>query len=196
VPSYAYQWKRDAVNISAATASTYTLVTADLGAQMTCDVTATNIAGSATATSNFLGPVAAAAAVGGAALITAETNAFAVDATYATDANRVAKKATSVVTSYGLDSFFTQAGTSPKTVWDISGVLGWSPHNMFLNSASPATQNVTTVVGQNYTVTVVGSGSMTGSAGASGVATAGSPLTFTATTTRHIHAWGCSPRSR
>lgn len=40
--SYTYQWKRDGVNIAAATASTYALVTADVGAQITCTVTATN----------------------------------------------------------------------------------------------------------------------------------------------------------
>jgi hypothetical protein len=59
----------------------------------------------------------------------------------------------------------------------------WAPHNLFLNSAVPATQSVTTIVGADYTVTVTGSGTMTGSAGAAGVASAASPLTYTATTT-------------
>lgn len=122
-------------------------------------------------------------AVGGELLLTGETNGFATDFTYATDASRVAVKTAGVVVSQGLDAFYQNAGTSPKQVWDVAGNLVWSPHNMFLNSNAPVTQSVTTVVGQNYTVTVTGSGSMTGSAGASGVATAGSPLTFTATTT-------------
>ena len=45
------------VNISGATASNYTLVTADLGAQMRCVVTATNSAGSASANAAQVGPV-------------------------------------------------------------------------------------------------------------------------------------------
>lgn len=49
--SYAYQWKRDGVNIDGATDSTYILVTADLGTTITVSVTATNAAGSNTATS-------------------------------------------------------------------------------------------------------------------------------------------------
>lgn len=57
--SYAYQWKRDGANISGATSTTYVLVTADVGALITCTVTATNADGSASATSNSLGPVAA-----------------------------------------------------------------------------------------------------------------------------------------
>jgi hypothetical protein len=121
--------------------------------------------------------------VGGDALLVGESAGFATDFTYATDAQRVAVKVAGVTTSYALDSFFVNAGTSPKMVFDAAGTLVWSPHNMFLNSAAPVTQSVTTVVGQNYTVTIVGSGSMTGSAGASGVATAGAPLTYTATTT-------------
>lgn len=50
--TYAYQWKRDGANIGSATASTYLLVAADSGKVITCTVTATNGAGSASATSN------------------------------------------------------------------------------------------------------------------------------------------------
>jgi hypothetical protein len=87
---YAYQWKRGGTNIASATANTYTLVTADLGAMISCDVTATNANGSTTASSNSLGPVTAAG--GGAALLTDETAGLGVDFTYAVDANRVAVK--------------------------------------------------------------------------------------------------------
>jgi hypothetical protein len=59
VPTYVYQWKRDTTNVGT-NASTYTLVTADIGATMTCVVTGSNTAGSASATSNALGPVTAA----------------------------------------------------------------------------------------------------------------------------------------
>ncbi len=52
--TYAYQWKRNGSNIVSATSSTYTLVQADATFAITCVVTATNVAGSAEATSNSL----------------------------------------------------------------------------------------------------------------------------------------------
>lgn len=55
--SQTYQWKRDGAAISAATSSSYVLVSGDLGAMITCTVTATNYTGSTPATSNSLGPV-------------------------------------------------------------------------------------------------------------------------------------------
>lgn len=57
--SYTYQWKRDGSAISGATSSAYTLVSGDVGASITCTVTAINGGGSASGTSNALGPVAA-----------------------------------------------------------------------------------------------------------------------------------------
>jgi hypothetical protein len=53
-PTKTYQWKRGGVNISAATASTYVVVSGDIGAALTCAVTATNTSGSASATSNTI----------------------------------------------------------------------------------------------------------------------------------------------
>ena len=61
-PTYAYQWKRGGADISGATGSTYTLVSADIGSVIRCVVTATNTAGSASANSNATSPVAAATA--------------------------------------------------------------------------------------------------------------------------------------
>ena len=58
-PTYTYQWKRDGNNITSATNSTYTLVTADVGTSIKCTVTATNFVGSATADSNTVVPVSA-----------------------------------------------------------------------------------------------------------------------------------------
>lgn len=55
--AYAYQWRRDGVAISGETANTYTVVTADIGADISCRVTATNADGSAAAVSAALGPV-------------------------------------------------------------------------------------------------------------------------------------------
>jgi hypothetical protein len=57
--TYAYQWMRNGSNIGSATNSTYTLVTADVSQSITCQVTATNGLGSASATSNTITPTAA-----------------------------------------------------------------------------------------------------------------------------------------
>jgi hypothetical protein len=56
-PTFAYQWRRNGVNIGGATGSTYIPVTADLGAMLDCMVTATNPSNSATAISNSVGPI-------------------------------------------------------------------------------------------------------------------------------------------
>lgn len=61
-PTYAYQWKRDGVNIGSATASTYQLVSADQTKTITCTVTAHNLIGDATATASGVGPVGASVA--------------------------------------------------------------------------------------------------------------------------------------
>ena len=58
--TYAYQWQRCApgcVNIAGATANTYTLGGADQGGKVRVAVTASNGAGSATATSALAGPI-------------------------------------------------------------------------------------------------------------------------------------------
>lgn len=57
--SRAYQWKRNGSAISGATASTYTLVSGDIGATITCTITLTNAYGTTTATSNAVGPITA-----------------------------------------------------------------------------------------------------------------------------------------
>jgi hypothetical protein len=46
--TYAYQWKIDGVSIVGATSSTYTILQVDEAGQFTCEVTATNAAGSGT----------------------------------------------------------------------------------------------------------------------------------------------------
>lgn len=56
--SYGYQWRANATNITNATSNTFTLTITQAGANITCNVTATNQAGTANAvTSNSLGPV-------------------------------------------------------------------------------------------------------------------------------------------
>ena len=57
-PSYAYQWQRSGADISGATSSSYTLVSADYNTTITCEVTATNTAGSTMAESAATASVA------------------------------------------------------------------------------------------------------------------------------------------
>ncbi len=56
-PSFTYQWRRNGSPISLATASTYLLVALDVGTSITVTVTATNVGGTAFATSAAVGPI-------------------------------------------------------------------------------------------------------------------------------------------
>ena len=53
-PTFTYQWRRRNEPISGATAATYTLVSADSGYPIACDVTGTNGGGVSTARSNII----------------------------------------------------------------------------------------------------------------------------------------------
>jgi len=65
VHTYAYQWKRDGVDISGQTAATHVIVSGDQGKTLTCAVTATNTGGDSTpAVSNGV-PIAAAVSSSG-----------------------------------------------------------------------------------------------------------------------------------
>jgi len=120
----------------------------------------------------------------GLAMIRGESEALGIDFSFPTDARRVAVRTGGVTTEYGLDAFFTNDSTSPKTVTDATGLPVWAPHNLVTNSESGATQNVAAlVVGQDYIVDVTGSGSVALTLAGTGTATAGSPVHFTATGT-------------
>lgn len=125
----------------------------------------------------------AVADAGAALLLTNETDGLACD--FTTSNYQVALKVGGVVSYPPFDTFFQNGQIQPaaRLVRDAGGTLVWVPHNLFLNSNTPATQSVVTVVGATYTVSVWGSGSLIGSSGASGTAIEGSPLTYTATGT-------------
>lgn len=121
-----------------------------------------------------------------AAMLAASLNGIAVDFTDAADDRRVATRNAGALTRSGVDAFLTNAQNmvTPVTVRDASGAWVWSPHNLFLNSETPATQTIGatyTISGATYTISVTGSGSITLSdAHAAVVTEANSPYTFTA----------------
>lgn len=53
-PTFTYQWRRGGINIGSATDSTYVLVIADIGQDIDCVVTATNIHGEVSQDSNII----------------------------------------------------------------------------------------------------------------------------------------------
>lgn len=55
-PTFAFRWLRDGAAVSGATSTSYSLVAADLGTAVQCQVTATNVAGEAVATSAAVSP--------------------------------------------------------------------------------------------------------------------------------------------
>lgn len=74
------------------------------------------------------------AVVGGAALLSSESDGFASDFLYATDAQRVTVKAAGSNTNYTVDGFYTNLSISPKLVYNSAGTLGWTQHNLLLRS--------------------------------------------------------------
>jgi len=69
------------------------------------------------------------------------------------------------------------------TTVDSDGLLKWNPHNLALNSATPATQSITVVSGADYTVECTGSGSVTLSGAGTGTVSEGTSVEITASTT-------------
>jgi len=81
----------------------------------------------------------------------------------------------SLSTKAGSRKWYTEPFATPF------GYSNWPARtNLFLNSNAPVTQNIATTA-QAYTVSVLGTGTVTLTGTASGVASAGSPLTVTAT---------------
>jgi hypothetical protein len=81
----------------------------------------------------------------------------------------------SIPTRSGTKKWYQEPFASPF------GYSNWPARtNLFLNSNTPVTQNITTTA-QQYTISVLGTGDVTVSGTATGTATEGSPLTVTAT---------------
>ena len=138
--TYSYQWKRNGNDIVGATSSVYTIQLADSGAALTCQVTATNIDGSASAISNT---------------ITANTFVAPVN-TVAPALSGTAQQGQTLTSSNG-----TWTGTSPIT-YTYQWFRGASP----IGSATNSTYTIVTAdVGQSIKCTVTATNSI-GSASA------------------------------
>ena len=79
------------------------------------------------------------------------------------------------------DGLLTYTSPSAKLCLGPSGTYRYGPHNLYVNSASPANQSITVVSGAAYTVVITGSVSVTASGAATGTWTAGT-TNFTAAT--------------
>jgi hypothetical protein len=80
------------------------------------------------------------------------------------------------------DGLLTYSRLSNATMVDSDGLIKWGPHNLALNSASPATQSITVISGADYTVECTGVSIVLSGAG-TGTVTEGNPVEITASTT-------------
>jgi surface protein len=156
-PTFTYQWYRGASSIGGATASTYVTIIADTSLAVTCQVTGTNIGGSATATSNSITPTAVVTPFA----FTAKTDntgvststQFKLPLTTSTGLNAVVDwgdATTSTITSHtSPDITHTYASAGTYSI-SITGTLpGWKFDNggdklKILNIASYGVLNITT----------------------------------------------------
>lgn len=147
-PTYTYQWRRGGSPIGGATSASYTVVSADVGQSITVTVTATNVAGSASATS---------AAVTGQAAAVAPTNSVAP-----------AISGSPTVGSTLTSSTGTWAGTPTPTY-----TYQWNRAGSPISGQTASTYTVVSAdIGQNITVTVTATNTA-GSASATSAAVVG-----------------------
>lgn len=156
--TYAYQWLADAVAITGATSSTYLLTEDEIGADITCEVGATNVVGSDTALSNSLGPVEEASNLNAAAI--------AYESAIIADGGTITPTKLQALSDL-LDAFDSNSFTSRiKHFQLLSGIGGITTNtelanclaNLVLGASSPTLNNFTT---SEYTETdgLIGDGS-------------------------------------
>ena len=155
--SFAYQWYRGLVQIFGETLNTYTLVSADLAQNITCQVTATNAVGSTAATSNIIiatsTPFAFTANTNNISTGSSTATQFKLPLTTSTGLNIVVSwgdATTSTITNH-LDAAVTHTYASAGTYSiSITGTLpGFQFNNTgdrlkILNIASYGVLNITT----------------------------------------------------
>ena len=136
--SYAYQWQRGGTNISGATSSSYTTVTADGGTSVGCLVSATNAAGSASQASNTLA-IAGGVATSVWSAADASANGMTLSNGGLTVTNTVANKSIRGTVSRTAGKLYVEflantSGTSEvfglaSAGFDSSGILGSSNYS-------------------------------------------------------------------
>ena len=131
-PTYAYQWKRNNVNIGSATNSTYLLVSADVGQSIKCTVTATNGVGSVNADSNTVTPTAA---------VDPDAQAFITAAAITNPTQQ------SAINQLVVDLKGYNIWTKMKGIWPI---VGGSASAHAVNLKTPGTFNLTFASGWTH----------------------------------------------
>lgn len=125
------------------------------------------------------------------AMLASEANGLAIDFTDSAYAGSTGQYGSACVKDVGTPAnaytgipanLLTNGGTL-KLTRQSDGVYRYQAHNLFLNSASPATQTITVISGATYKVSITGAGQIVLSGAASATVTAGSPQTVMATTT-------------
>lgn len=117
--TYTYQWKANGSPISGATSSTYNIAVAYFGQSISCDVTATNIVGSTTASSNSTAAVVAnvpAAPTIGTATATGSTTATVSYTAPADNGGATITSYTATSSPGGLTGTLNTAGSGTITV--------------------------------------------------------------------------------
>lgn len=151
-PTFAYQWQRVTTNIGGATSSTYVLVAADVGNTIRCVVTATNVAGSASANSNSTASVSAAvpgAPTIGTATATSSSTATVVYTAPASNGGSVITSYTATSSPSGITGTLSQAGSGTITVSGLNPVTSYTftvtaTNAIGTSAASAASNSVTT----------------------------------------------------
>jgi hypothetical protein len=159
-PTFSYQWQRNGVNISGATSSTYVLVNADAGNPVRCVVTATNVAGSASANSNATANVAAivpGAPTIGTATATGTTTATVVYTAPASDGGATITSYTATSTPDSITGTLSQEGSGTITVTGLTGGTAYTftvtaTNSAGTSTASAASNSITTplAIGQVF----------------------------------------------
>lgn len=175
--SYARQWKRNGTNISGATGTTYVPVTADVGAALTCTVTATNAGGSASRTSQPTAPVIAAGvalSISGTPVTSGTVGqayaGFTVSAAGGTAPYVFSVQAGTLPAGLSLDSATGKISGTPTTAANSAGIV----IRVTDSAGTPATADLA-----SFSINVQAAVTPLAITGTPGTATVGQPYTFT-----------------
>jgi alpha-tubulin suppressor-like RCC1 family protein len=155
--TFTYQWQRNNVNIGSATASTYTLVSADIGNPIRCVVTGTNSYGNSSANSNATANISAIAPDAptiGTATVTGSTTATVSFTAPASDGGATITTYTATSSPGGITGTLNQAGSGTITVSGLSASTSYTftvtaTNSAGTSAASAASNSITTPLAGN-----------------------------------------------